>query len=46
MVPTHCGGCGPAAIKLFSMLIMSITNAANLGDKGYASGLIAYATIF
>ncbi|MBC7948186.1 MAG: RagB/SusD family nutrient uptake outer membrane protein [Chitinophagaceae bacterium] len=43
---TILGGLWTTSNKIIFDADNVITNAANLGDKGYASGLIAYATIF
>jgi hypothetical protein len=40
------GGLWTSSNKIIYDADNVITNAANLGDKGYASGLIGYATIF
>ena len=43
---TLAGGLWTSSNKIIYDADNVITNAANLGDKGYASGLIGYATIF
>src|SRR5688572_6226295 len=43
---TILGGLWTTSNKIIFDADSVITNAANLADKGYASGLIAYATIF
>src|SRR5689334_20660921 len=43
---TLLGGLWTSSNKIIYDADNVITNAANLGDKGYASGLIGYATIF